>query len=127
MQKVWAFDFDLATGVLANGREFLDMTAMPGRPDGAAVDVGGNYWICANDAGQIHRFSPSGQHLASLEVPVAKPSMCAFGGPGLNTLLVTSIQPLGPVAGLSGAVFAIDLDVCGMPEPHFSRFPSAGA
>ncbi len=127
VQKVWAFDFDLAQGRIGAGREFLDMTKMPGRPDGAAVDSQGCYWICGNDAGLVHRISPQGALLSSVPVPVAKPSMCAFGGPQLDTLLVTSICPAGVSAGLCGAVFAIDVGVQGRPEPRFSRFPSAGA
>ena len=93
VQKIWAFDLDIQTATLTNERDFVDMLPLPGRPDGAAVDVQGNYWICANDAGQIHRFNPQGQLKSSVEVPVSKPSMCAFGGPDMNVLLVTSIQP----------------------------------
>lgn len=123
VQKIWAFDFSGASGAITNGREFVDMTAHPGRPDGAAVDVDGNYWICANDAGKIHRFSPQGELISSLNVPVSKPSMCAFGGPDMNILFVTSIQPavaVGNEAGLSGAVFSLELNVKGQIEPCFS-------
>jgi len=127
VQKVWAFDFDLAQGRIGAGREFLDMTHMPGRPDGAAVDDAGCYWICGNDAGLVHRISPQGTLLASVPVPVAKPSMCAFGGPQLDILFVTSICPAGVSAGLCGAVFAIDVGVRGRLEPRFSRFPSVCA
>jgi sugar lactone lactonase YvrE len=127
VQKIWAFDFDLATGQVGAGREFLDMTQMPGRPDGAAVDADGCYWICGNDAGLVHRIDPRGAWMSSVQIPVAKPSMCAFGGPQLDTLLVTSICPPGVSGGLCGAVFALDAGVRGRPEPQFSRFPSAGA
>ena len=123
VQKIWAFDFNCADGSIANGREFVDMMAYPGRPDGAAVDVDGNYWICANDAGKIHQFGPHGELLRSLNVPVSKPSMCAFGGPAMNILFVTSIQPavaVGNEAGLSGAVFSVELNVKGQIEPCFS-------
>lgn len=123
VQKIWAFDFSGASGAITNGREFVDMTAHPGRPDGAAVDVDGNYWICANDAGKIHQFSPQGELKSSLNVPVSKPSMCAFGGPDMNILFVTSIQPavaVGNEAGLSGAVFSVELNVKGQIEPCFS-------
>ncbi|MEY4911729.1 MAG: hypothetical protein RL761_1392 [Pseudomonadota bacterium] len=126
VQKIWAFDFNSADSSIANGREFVDMTAHPGRPDGAAVDTDGNYWICANDAGKIHQFSPQGALLQSLSVPVSKPSMCAFGGPDMNILFVTSIQPavaVGNEAGLSGAIFSVELNVKGQVEPCFSRFP----
>lgn len=126
VQKIWAFDFEPDTGVPSNQRDFVDMTALPGRPDGAAVDAEGCYWICGNDAGLIHRFSATGKLLRSLAVPVAKPSMCAFGGPNLDLLLVTSILPAGIApaqAGLNGAVFALAAGVRGLPEPVLSRFP----
>ena len=127
VQKIWAFDFDLEQGKIKAGREFVDMTPLPGRPDGAAVDAQGHYWICGNDAGQVHRFSPNGELVASFHVPVAKPSMCAFGGPQMDVLFVTSIQPAGATAGLSGAVFALDVGIQGLPEPVFSRFPFVAA
>jgi sugar lactone lactonase YvrE len=127
VQKIWAFDFDADTAGLSNGREFVDMMPLPGRPDGAAVDAEGHYWICGNDAGQIHRFNPKGELVSSVSVPVSKPSMCAFGGPNLDVLLVASIQPAvasGKDACLSGGVFAISVGVKGMPEPLFTCFPS---
>lgn len=124
VQKIWAFDYDPTAGSFGGGREFLDMTPLPGRPDGAAMDAQGHYWICGNDAGQVHRVSPAGAIVASLNVPAAKPAMCAFGGPDLDLLFVTSIQPAGVEAGLSGAVFVLAPGVRGLPEPRFSRFPT---
>lgn len=130
VQKIWAFDYDVATGALSHRRLFVDMTALPGRPDGAAVSTDGVYWICANDAGQIHRFAPDGQQLESVHVPFPKPSMCAFGGAGLQTLFVTSIVPpqasMDP-SGLSGALISLRPAGTGRAEPHFSRFPAPAA
>jgi sugar lactone lactonase YvrE len=125
VQKIWSFPFDVLRGETGEGRLFVDMNPMPGRPDGAAMDAAGHYWICANDAGLVHRFDPAGAHVASFEVPVPKPSMCAFGGPDLDVLLVTSIQPSGAVDEASGAVFALEVGIRGLPEPRFSRFPPA--
>lgn len=126
VQKIWAFDFDVTTGEMSNGREFVDMTPLPGRPDGAAVDAQGNYWICGNDAGQVHCFGPQGALIRSVNVPVSKPSMCAFGGPQLDVLFVASIQPAsasGHDRALSGGLFALNVGATGLPEPAFSRFP----
>lgn len=125
-QQVWAFDFDLERGQLSRRRPFLDMRPMDGRPDGAAVDNQGNYWICANDASQVHCISPQGVLLRSVAVPFPKPAMCCFGGPDLGTLFVTSIVPGDPKLdpqGLSGSVVAIRPGATGQPEPRFSRFP----
>lgn len=121
VQKIWAFDVDPAQGELSNRREWVDMAQHPGRPDGAAVDAQGNYWSCANDAALVHCFAPDGRLLRSLAVPVSKPAMCAFGGPDLATLFVTSIQPATvPMAerAWSGAVFALAVDARGLPEPR---------
>ena len=119
VQSVWAFDYDLETGTPSNRRLFIDMNPLPGRPDGAAVDADGCYWICGNDAGLIHRFTPEGKLDRSLPVPVKKPAMCAFGGAGLDTLFVTSIRPDGIDLSdqpLAGGVFALRPGVCGLPE-----------
>ncbi|MFT0532623.1 SMP-30/gluconolactonase/LRE family protein [Castellaniella hirudinis] len=119
-QTVWAFDFDPDDGVPSRRRVFIDR--LPGgRPDGAAVDVDGGYWICGNDAGLVHRYAPDGRLDRSLKVPVAKPAMCAFGGPDLDTLFVTSIRlPGTPATALDGALFALRPGVRGMLEPVYA-------
>lgn len=125
VQQVWAFDLG-ADGTPSNRRVFVDFRPLPGRPDGAAVDADGRYWICANDAGLVHCFMPDGRLARSVEVPVAKPAMCAFGGADLGTLYVTSIRPAAPAAGtpperhaLAGAVFAARPGATGLPETPF--------
>ncbi|MDF3194143.1 SMP-30/gluconolactonase/LRE family protein [Pseudomonas sp. 1928-m] len=123
VQAIWAFDYDIDSGTPHNRRLFVDMHDHPGRPDGAAVDADGCYWICGNDAGQIHRFTPDGRLDRSLTVPVKKPSMCAFGGRNLDTLYVTSIRPDGIDLAdqpLAGGVFALNPGVTGLEEPHFN-------
>jgi sugar lactone lactonase YvrE len=121
VQKIWAFDYDIDTGTPHNRRLFVDMNQYPGRPDGAAVDADGCYWICGNDEGLIHRFTPEGKLDRSLAVPVKKPSMCAFGGRDLGTLFVTSIRPGGDLSDqpLAGGVFALQPGVRGLEEPLF--------
>jgi sugar lactone lactonase YvrE len=126
-QTIWKHPFDAATGIWGPQAVWVDMKPLPGRPDGAAVDAEGCYWICGNDAGLVHRFSPQGELLQSVHVPVSKPAMCAFGGPELRHLFVTSIHPASPVAGfdaaLDGAMLMLEPGVQGLPEPLFSRFP----
>ena len=120
VQTIWAFDYDTDTGTPHNARVFVDMKSLTGRPDGAAVDADGGYWICGNDAGLVHRFTPDGKLDRSLSVPVKKPAMCAFGGRGLDTLFVTSIRPGGDLADqpLAGGVFALRPGVRGLDEPR---------
>lgn len=121
VQLIWAFDYDTDSGTPSNRRVFIDMNHFPGRPDGAAVDAEGFYWICANDAGLIHRFAPDGRLDFSLAVPVKKPTMCAFGGSRMDTLFVTSIRPGDDhdPQSLAGGVFALNPNIKGLPEPIF--------
>lgn len=118
-QTVWAFDYDIDNGVPHHGRVFIDRLPA-GRPDGAAVDQDGGYWICGNDAGMLYRYTPAGKLDRSLTLPVAKLAMCAFGGAGLDTLFITSIRPphVAPDA-LDGALFALTPGTRGLEEPAF--------
>jgi sugar lactone lactonase YvrE len=120
VQRIWSYRYDIETGTPSDRRLFVDMKALPGRPDGAAVDEDGCYWICANDAGLVHRFTPAGELDRSLGLPVRKPAMCAFGGPRLDTLYVTSIRPEGIDLSdqpLAGGVFALFPGTRGIAEP----------
>jgi sugar lactone lactonase YvrE len=123
-QLVWAFDYDLDAGMPHGRRLFVDMNRHPGRPDGAAVDADGCYWTAANDAGRLLRFTPEGELDREIVLPMAKPSMCAFGGADLDTLLVTSIDPAAATgsangAGPAGAVFLVRPGVRGLAETPF--------
>jgi sugar lactone lactonase YvrE len=119
VQTIWAFDYDTDAGLPSNRRLFVDMRTLPGRPDGAAIDADGGYWICGNDAGCVHRFTPDGRLDRTIPLPVKKPAMCAFGGPGLETLFITSIRPEGDVSDqpLAGGVFAVRPGTVGLLEP----------
>lgn len=118
-KTVWVYDYDPDSGVPQNRRVFIE--ALPaGRPDGAAVDQDGCYWICGNEAGTVYRYTPEGRLDRSLRVPVARIAMCAFGGRRLDTLFVTSIRPADAAPdALDGAVFALNPGTCGMEEPVF--------
>ena len=122
VQRIWQFDLG-NDGVPRNRRDFVDMRPLPGRPDGAAIDTDGCYWICGNDAGRVHRFMPDGRLDRSIEVPFSKPAMCSFGGPDLSWLFVTSIPPAQPAPGfdaaLDGAIIALRPAAQGLAEPEF--------
>ena len=93
---VW--DFDVTTGRVSNRRRFVDCSDETGRPDGAAVDEDGNYWSARPAAAQILCHAPSGEVLRTVAVPNYRPTMPCFGGPGRQTLYVTSLS-----AGLDAA------------------------
>ncbi len=122
VQRIWAFDLH-DDGSLGVRQDFVDMKCYPGRPDGAAVDADGGYWICGNDAGALLRFTPDGRLDRALRLPVSKPSMCAFGGARLDELFVTSIVPSRPAPGfdaaLDGAVLVLRPGARGIAETAF--------
>ncbi|MCZ7565622.1 MAG: SMP-30/gluconolactonase/LRE family protein [Burkholderiales bacterium] len=123
VRTIWAFDFDLGAGTIANRRVFVDTHGMDGRPDGAAVDADGCYWMAANDGWALARFTPRGRLDRTIRVPVAKPAMLAFGGRDLRTIFVTSIRPKGRDLAdqpQAGGVFAVEgAGIQGLPEPMF--------
>lgn len=119
-QVVWAYDYDTDAGLPSNRRVFIP--ALPaGRPDGAAIDADGCYWICGNQAGRIYRYTPDGRLDRTLSVPVPRVAMCAFGDTDLRTLFVTSIRaPDTPDEALDGAVYALRPGVRGLEEPAYA-------
>ncbi|HEX3638749.1 MAG TPA: SMP-30/gluconolactonase/LRE family protein [Paraburkholderia sp.] len=119
-RQIWAFDYDTETGEPSNRRVFADLHDYAGRPDGAAVDADGCYWICANDAGLLLRFTPQGKLDRQIAVPAVKPAMCAFGGNNLDTLFVTSIRPAAGASEHDGHLFAVRPGVSGLPEPEYA-------
>ena len=120
VRTIWAWDLDADDGAITNRRVFVDTHGMPGRPDGGAIDAEGCYWMAGNDGGEIVRFTPKGEVDRRIALPVAKPSMLAFGGPRLDTIYVTSIRPAS-IEGQpqAGSLFAVHAGVTGVMEPLF--------
>jgi sugar lactone lactonase YvrE len=132
--RVWAFDFDGASGSLSRRRVFAEfplkqpgapIEAYGGRPDGAAVDAEGAYWCAMFEGQRLLRFAPDGRLLQELALPVRCPTMPCFGGPDLRTLFVTTARdkrPEGELAAqpLAGCVLSLRVEVPGLPV-HFAR------
>ena len=121
---VWAWDLNRASGAIANRRVFVANDMTEGRPDGAAVDSEGYYWIACVGAWRIARFAPDGHIDRVVGVPVQRPTAVTFGGPDLRTLYVTTATfPLAEDAlwkqPWAGSILAFDAGVTGLPEPRF--------
>jgi sugar lactone lactonase YvrE len=120
-----AWDFDPASGAIANPRVFVRFAGESDRPDGAAVDSDGFYWSALYRAGKVVRLSPRGAIVAEFPLPAMCPTMCALGGPDLKTLYVTTARQKRGAEELSalpqsGGIFAMPVDVPGIPEPKFA-------
>jgi L-arabinonolactonase len=126
-RTVWRYDFDLGSGALANQRPFISTAHISGFVDGATVDADGCYWAALFRGGAVAQFDPDGRLVRHVRLPVSNPTMCVFGGPGLDVLYVTSASRFLDEAQLreqplAGHVFAIEgLGVRGLPEPKFGE------
>jgi sugar lactone lactonase YvrE len=88
--RIRAFPFDLASGALGPPRDLVQPSAGSGIPDGMVVDAEGCLWVAFWGGSAVRRYSPAGELLAELPVPVSQPSCPAFGGPDLADLYVTT-------------------------------------
>ena len=124
-RTIHAWDFDPVTGNIANRRVFAQFAGESDRPDGAAVDREGCYWSAFYRGGKVVRLSPRGEMVAEFPLPAMCPTMCAFGGPDLRTLYVTTARQRRDAEELSrlpqsGGIFALRVDVPGIAEPRFA-------
>jgi sugar lactone lactonase YvrE len=86
------FDYDPATGEAFARRTFADLSDAEGVPDGLTVDLDGCVWVAMWGGSALRRFTPDGQPDAVLPVPVSQPTSCAFGGPDLADLYITTAR-----------------------------------
>jgi L-arabinonolactonase len=116
-RRVWELDYDPVSGATGTARPFIDFAGLPGKPDGAAVDRDGGYWLAAMASPYLHRFSPAGELLASVLLPVDTPTRPVFGGPDLQTLYVTTggLRHGEIDDGWKGSVLALPSSVAGLP------------
>jgi sugar lactone lactonase YvrE len=89
---IWAFDYDIATGALANRRPFVRLDPAAGAfPDGLTVDAEGFVWSAQPVFGRLVRYAPDDGVIDRIvEAPVSRPTSCVFGGEDMGTLYVTS-------------------------------------
>ena len=122
-RAVYAYPYDGEKGEAGERRMFGDHSVLDGAPDGATADTDDGVWSCVLGSGKLARFTAAGLDRV-IDLPMANPSDVAFGGPGLDTLFVTSInldlgQGVEP-APESGWLLALDdLGVIGRPESRF--------
>jgi sugar lactone lactonase YvrE len=122
---VRAFDYDATTGTPSHPRVFAQWQGETDRPDGGCVDSAGNYWTAFFRGGKVLQISPAGKTLAEYPIPAMCPTMCAFGGADLRTVYVTTARQERDADELarlpqSGGIFAMSVDVPGLPEPAFA-------
>ena len=112
---LWAFDYDQHTGAISGERNLLAGFSK-GSPDGSAMDAEGFLWNARYDGGCVVRIAPDGRVDRVVEMPVASPTTCAFGGPDRKTLYITSARS---DEQFSGSLFALQVEVSGVPDGRF--------
>ncbi|MFF4207997.1 SMP-30/gluconolactonase/LRE family protein [Streptomyces sp. NPDC001796] len=92
-----------------------------GFPDGLTVDADGCVWVALWDGGAIHRYTPSGDLDRVLELPVQRPTACAFGGADLADLYITTARTgLEAPHPLSGSLLVVPGAGKGLAQPAFA-------
>jgi sugar lactone lactonase YvrE len=115
---VAAFDFDLETGDIRNRRYPIEIPAGNGVPDGMTIDDEGMVYVAHWDGYQVSKWDPrSGKCLDTIRLPIAKVTSCAFGGPNLDELYITTarqdVKPGDDAQRDAGSVYRMKMDVSG--------------
>ncbi len=125
-RQVVAFDYNMETGAIGRRRVAVHVPENLGKPDGMTVDAEGAIWIAHWDGGCVTRWDPNSETLEqTIPVPASRVTSCAFGGPNLDELYITTAR-----IGLSetdltaqphaGGLFRTRPGVCGVEAFEFS-------
>ncbi|HSY16451.1 MAG TPA: SMP-30/gluconolactonase/LRE family protein [Jatrophihabitantaceae bacterium] len=119
--EVVAYDFDADAGTFHGKRTVVRIEPESASPDGMTIDAEGFLWVALWAGGAVRRYSPSGELADVIELPATQVSACAFGGPELDTLYITTSRQ-GLADGeqpAAGALFAAVPGVRGAPVLPF--------
>jgi sugar lactone lactonase YvrE len=125
-RQVAAFDYDIDSGNISNRKAAIKIEEKLGFPDGMAIDEADMVWIAHWGGGKVTRWNPkTGKLLETIKVPHANlVTSCAFGGPNLNELFITTAtvdlnEEQKRSQTLAGSLFRVQLDVKGVPAFRF--------
>ena len=123
-REILAFDYEKDRGTLTNKRLHASFKQEPGLPDGSCVDAEGGVWNAEWEGHRVVRVAPNGTIDRVIDVPVWKPTCCAFGGPNLDTLFITSSRLMSDEATLkkepsAGGLFAVKPGIRGVVDTPF--------
>jgi sugar lactone lactonase YvrE len=122
---VYRYELERSTGKILSRRPFFSTADFPGVVDGATFDSDGGFWCAMIYDGAVGRIDADGRLDRLIRLPVQSPTMCAFGGPNLDLLYVTTSTTHMSEAErltqpLAGQLLVVDgLGARGLPEPVF--------
>lgn len=117
-----AFDYEPASGAIANRRHAVEIEPGAGSPDGLTVDETGALWVALWEGGCVRRYTPAGELVGVVDVPAARVTSCVFGGVDLDELYVTTARPDedDPGRPLAGGLFRARPAARGLPPARFA-------
>lgn len=110
LQTIDIMDYDPGSGSVSERRTWVDIPSPDGTPDGITIDAEGCIWVALWGGSKVQRFSPEGQLVGEVELPVPQVTACGFGGPDLDRLFITTAA-VGRTASddaLDGALFVVE-------------------
>lgn len=110
--RVDRFAFEPVSGALTDRRPTVAIREGAGGPDGMTVDAEGYLWVALWDGWAVERYGPDGRLDRRVEVPAQQASSCAFGGPDLDLLFITTAQEGFPPGGVPDQPHAGGVFVC---------------
>lgn len=117
------YDYDVAAGAFGDREVIVRLDEGTGLPDGMAIDAEDGLWVALWGGYGVQRYDRDGRLTARVDLPTKHVTSCAFGGPGLGTLFITTSRDgwgdrhAEPQAG---SVFAVDAGVRGAPLPFWA-------
>lgn len=122
---VWVHAYDVDSGSVGEKRALWTGAERHGLPDGIAVDQSGDIWVAFWGGGCVRLLAPDGAVRATIDLPVGQVSSCAFGGPDLSDLYITSARfgmdaAACADAPLAGSLFRVAVDTPGLAIPRYA-------
>ena len=121
LQGIDVMDYDVEEGVVSDRRRLVSIPEADGTPDGMTIDAEGCLWLAFWGGAAVRRYSPAGELIGEVELPVSRITSCAFGGPNLDRLFITSaavgVTPDDPPRPLDGALFVVEPNCTGVLSP----------
>lgn len=124
--EITAYNFDPKHGEISCPRVFAKLDRKWGGPDGLAVDAKGNVWCAQYGAAHVLGFSPEGELIQTIKLPVPNVTSCTFGGDNFEVLFITTARQEMQKhdllqAPLSGSLFSCCPGVKGLPVNIFAK------
>ncbi|WP_329277408.1 SMP-30/gluconolactonase/LRE family protein [Streptomyces sp. NBC_01451] len=120
-RRVDVFDVSADGRSVTNRRQLALIEEGAGFPDGLTVDADGCVWVALWDGGAVRRYTPSGTLDRTIALPTVRPTACAFGGPNLTDLYITTARVgLSAPHPMSGSLLVVPEAGKGVAQPAFA-------